>query len=65
MNYLLNRYTTMETVRNAVSSAFGSSNNSAQNETNGTEPVSGQTGAGTANEPFDKGNENENGEYLS
>jgi len=55
----------METVRNAVGSAFGNSNNSVQNETNGTEPVSGQTGAGTANEPFDKGNENENGEYLS
>ena len=54
----------METVKNAFGSAFGSSNNPGQNETSGIEPVSGQTGAGTANDPFDKGNEDANGERL-
>jgi hypothetical protein len=51
----------METVKNAVNSAstalFGNSSNSQQNETAGAEPVSGQTGAGTVDEPYDKGNQ--------
>lgn len=51
----------METVKNAVNSAstalFGNGSNSQQNETGGAEPVSGETGAGTVNEPYDKGNQ--------
>lgn len=51
----------METVKNAVNSAstalFGNGSNSQQNETAAAEPVSGQTGAGTVDEPYDKGNQ--------
>jgi len=55
----------METVTNVVNSAsaaiWGKSSTptttTAQNETAGEEPISGQKGAGTADEPFDKGNE--------
>jgi len=54
----------METVTNVVNSAsaaiWGKSstpNTTTQNETAGNEPISGEKGAGTADEPFDKGNE--------
>jgi hypothetical protein len=54
----------METVTNVATSATTTIKqmiwgppNTAQNETAGTEPISGQQGKGTAEEPFDKGNE--------
>lgn len=54
----------METVNSVVSAAskaiWGEQENAeertANNETSGKEPASGMTGAGKADEPFDKGN---------
>jgi hypothetical protein len=52
----------MDTIKNVATSAsnaiFG--NNTEQSE---TEPVSGQTGAGTVDEPYDKGNIDGGGKY--
>lgn len=53
----------METVKNLAGSVFGS-NSTQQNETAGVEPVSGQTGPGTVDEPYDKGNETSNGKRI-
>lgn len=51
----------MDTVRNVVNLAsnaiFGSTT-----EQSGSEPVSGQRGAGTANDPYDQGNADYSGE---
>lgn len=56
----------METINNVVNSAssalWGKNNaeqRTVQNETAGQEPVSGVMGAGSADEPFDKGNAEE------
>jgi hypothetical protein len=53
----------METVTNVVNSAteaiwgkHSAEQRTAHNETAGQEPVSPETGAGNADEPFDKGN---------
>ncbi|KAF2798274.1 hypothetical protein K505DRAFT_267920 [Melanomma pulvis-pyrius CBS 109.77] len=50
----------METINNAVTTAskiiWGEGNPAESNETAGTEPISGQTGKGTVNEPYDQGN---------
>jgi hypothetical protein len=53
----------MESVKNVVNTAtetIWGKNDAAQrtahNETAGQEPVSGRTGAGNVDEPFDKGN---------
>lgn len=46
----------METVNNVVSQATKLIWGESQANTQTTEPVSGQTGAGTVNEPYDKGN---------
>lgn len=54
---------TVNSVVNAASEAIwgksDSATSSAHNETGGQEPVSGAMGAGTATEPYDKGNESE------
>ncbi|KAF2669888.1 hypothetical protein BT63DRAFT_439060 [Microthyrium microscopicum] len=51
----------METVNNVAAYAskaiWGEGANAENSTENSTEPVSGQQGAGTVNEPFDKGNE--------
>ncbi len=52
----------METVNNIASAASkaiwgDSTKDTADNETQGTEPISGQTGDVSAGEPYDKGNE--------
>ncbi|KAF2748791.1 hypothetical protein M011DRAFT_466563 [Sporormia fimetaria CBS 119925] len=51
----------METISNVASAAsklvFGDQKTTTEhNETAGQEPISGQQGKGTANEPFDQGN---------
>ena len=52
----------MDTLKDVVNSAsnaiFGNST-----EQSGTEPVSGQTGAGTVDDPYDHGNAEGGGEY--
>lgn len=57
----------METISNLASTATSTVSNliygdtSKTNETGGKEPVSGQTGKGTIDEPYDQGN---SGEYI-
>jgi hypothetical protein len=50
----------METISNVAAAAskaiWGEQTATQQNETAGQEPISGQQGKGTANEPFDQGN---------
>lgn len=50
----------METAKNIVSAAsnmvFGENQTQSENTTGGQEPVAGETGAGTANKPYDAGN---------
>lgn len=43
----------MESMKQAASNLMGSGNTTQS----GQEPVSGQTGAGTVNEPYDQGNQ--------
>jgi hypothetical protein len=54
----------MDAIKNVVNSAsnaiFGNST-----EQSGNEPISGQTGAGTVDEPYDMGNAGAGGEYPS
>jgi hypothetical protein len=64
----------METITNAASSVVNTASNliygqpktadtaaaaTAGNETGGREPISGEQGKGTVNEPFDQGNKGE------
>lgn len=54
----------METVNSVVNAASNAiwgktdpATTTAHNETGGQEPISGSTGAGTATQPYDQGNE--------
>jgi hypothetical protein len=52
----------METITNIASTATTTVSNliyGKENETSGKEPVSGQTGKGTVDEPYDQGNSGE------
>lgn len=50
----------METIQNVANTAskmiFGEQNTTQSNETTGQEPISGQQGKGTVDEPYDQGN---------
>jgi hypothetical protein len=50
----------METISNVATAAskaiWGEQTATQQNETGGKEPISGETGKGTPNEPYDQGN---------
>jgi hypothetical protein len=48
--------TVTSTVSNLIYGAPAKETETAHNETAGKEPLSGEQGKGTANEPFDKGN---------
>lgn len=57
----------METISNIASTAtsavtnlvYGTPDNAKKNETGGQEPVSGETGKGTVDDPYDHGNSGE------